>query len=324
MSAQPPRYSEELRESAVRMVAEVRPKYSSEWAAISAVANELGIRHPETLRRWVRQAESSSSKWLFLKKSLLRPHPIVIGVIITVLGGLALAYSQLALGVNKHKPSLVVDDVSLSPGGVVVSQNGHSRMRFFKIDIKLLNTGTQVAAINDARLVIQKFVKLPQCATEGDFGSTGRYHSNMPTDARPGTVIRIPVSQLVNPDGADRFDLLLDTPIKQSSGLLTIYLYWVHVYLDYNTGTSPVDIGEILIALPFDPPDGNGYFWTHLFATHPHYLDFEGTAAFGIEKCLIRNSHTLNTMLSLPGKRTTTMSKIPPLLAFCCARRNSS
>jgi transposase len=47
----------ELRERAVRMVAEVRPDYPSDWPAIVAVANRLGIGSAETLRKWVRRAE---------------------------------------------------------------------------------------------------------------------------------------------------------------------------------------------------------------------------------------------------------------------------
>ena len=50
-------YPAELRERAVRMVAEVRPDYPSDWPAIVAVAAKLGIGTAETLRKWVRQAE---------------------------------------------------------------------------------------------------------------------------------------------------------------------------------------------------------------------------------------------------------------------------
>jgi transposase-like protein len=47
----------ELRERAVRMVAEMRPDYPSDWPAICAVAQRLGIGSAETLRKWYRQAE---------------------------------------------------------------------------------------------------------------------------------------------------------------------------------------------------------------------------------------------------------------------------
>jgi transposase len=50
-------YPAELRKRAVRMVAEVRPDYPTEWAAINAVAAKLGIGTAETLRKWVRQAQ---------------------------------------------------------------------------------------------------------------------------------------------------------------------------------------------------------------------------------------------------------------------------
>lgn len=53
----PSKYPLELRERAVRMVAEVRPEYESQWAAICAVSGKLGIGSAETLRTWVRRAE---------------------------------------------------------------------------------------------------------------------------------------------------------------------------------------------------------------------------------------------------------------------------
>ncbi|MFD7446732.1 transposase [Streptomyces sp. NPDC059909] len=48
-------YPLELRKRAVRMVAEVRPEYDTEWSAMKAVAAKLGIGTTETLRKWVRQ-----------------------------------------------------------------------------------------------------------------------------------------------------------------------------------------------------------------------------------------------------------------------------
>ncbi len=57
MARQSANYPSELRERAVRMVAEVKADYPSEWAAIGAVAQKLGIGSSETLRKWIRQAE---------------------------------------------------------------------------------------------------------------------------------------------------------------------------------------------------------------------------------------------------------------------------
>src|SRR5919199_1366378 len=49
-----PRYPQELRERAVRMVLEHRQEYPSEWAAITSIAAKLGMG-PETLRLWLRR-----------------------------------------------------------------------------------------------------------------------------------------------------------------------------------------------------------------------------------------------------------------------------
>jgi transposase len=57
--ARPSKYPRELRERAVRMVTEsvAAGEYPSEFEAIRTIAARLGIGSPETLRKWVRQAE---------------------------------------------------------------------------------------------------------------------------------------------------------------------------------------------------------------------------------------------------------------------------
>ncbi|MFE7762847.1 IS3 family transposase [Streptomyces sp. NPDC057438] len=60
--ARPSPYPPELRERAVRMVAEIRPNYPTEWAAMKAVAAKLGIGAAETVRTWVRKAEVDSGQ----------------------------------------------------------------------------------------------------------------------------------------------------------------------------------------------------------------------------------------------------------------------
>jgi transposase len=58
----PKQYPTELRQRAVRLVAEQRDQYQSEYEAIRSIAVKLGISTPETLRKWVRQAEIDSGR----------------------------------------------------------------------------------------------------------------------------------------------------------------------------------------------------------------------------------------------------------------------
>lgn len=51
----------EVRERAVRLVAESLKEHPSEWAAITSVAAKMGCT-AETLRKWVRQAERNAGK----------------------------------------------------------------------------------------------------------------------------------------------------------------------------------------------------------------------------------------------------------------------
>lgn len=55
----PTRYSPAFRAHAVAEVHRTRPRHASEWATIQAVAADLAVS-AESLRTWVRQAESAA------------------------------------------------------------------------------------------------------------------------------------------------------------------------------------------------------------------------------------------------------------------------
>ena len=55
------RYTQELRERAVRMLLESEDRYGSRWEAIRSVAEKLGCS-AEALRSWVRRVEVDSGK----------------------------------------------------------------------------------------------------------------------------------------------------------------------------------------------------------------------------------------------------------------------
>lgn len=326
------RYSPEFRERAVKMVADVRSSFESDQDAINAVAGVLGIDNPDMLRKWLwpdRRAatEGSGTSWLHvLKRLATRSHAIIIGVVITVLGGLGLAYSQQVTGVGQSAsadsaPHLEVDQVTLTYGGFPRATAADPYggpwppvPNPFEIDIRLLNTGPQVAAINSARLVIQQFASLPECMAQGGFAPSGSYSANLPDHASPDRTIDIPVSQLVPANGADRFDVLLRSQLP-GNALADLYLYRFHLYLSYNAG-GQLDLGEAIIGFPSAPVVGS-YFWSKTVLTNPslHTLLIQLGRA-GIEKCDIQNSRTLHSILSLPGARPAELAAIPPQLAY--------
>lgn len=51
------RYPAELKERAVRMVAEAVDDGETEWAAMRRISELLGVGSAETVRKWVRQAQ---------------------------------------------------------------------------------------------------------------------------------------------------------------------------------------------------------------------------------------------------------------------------
>ena len=55
------RYAPEVRERAVRMVAEHQGEYDSQWAAMASIASKIGCT-AETLRKWVRQTERDTGQ----------------------------------------------------------------------------------------------------------------------------------------------------------------------------------------------------------------------------------------------------------------------
>lgn len=50
-------YPTELRDRTVRMFAEVRANYASDWKTAESIAEKLGIRTAQTVLNWVRKAQ---------------------------------------------------------------------------------------------------------------------------------------------------------------------------------------------------------------------------------------------------------------------------
>lgn len=323
------KYPPELMRRAVAMVARARSSFATERDAINAVAGILGIENPDIVSKWVRVARRGSQpdgegspRLQALKKYVLRSHVVVIGVVVTVLGGLGLAYSQQVFGVSqpsttRSAPNLEVDEVSLTAQGWTFLPGGIDDPNPFRIDIKLLNTGNQIVAINSAELVIQKEVVLPQCTGQSGFFPTGSYSVNVPTDPTEGAVVDVPVSQLVPADGADRFDILLRSRMPVHA-LGTKYVYRFHLYLTYNSTNARLDLGEIIADYPVAPDQGE-YFWSKYWAANPTEFGVMTATAGGtanVKACDIRGSDALRSILSLPGAKSADLAAIQSQLAY--------
>lgn len=248
---------------------------------------------------------------------------VLIGVLVNVLSSQAervvpppQAVPPPSSASSSASPHLEVDGVSLIDPAAPAKFTGPP-FTPFKIDVKLLNTGQGLAIINSAKLIIQKFVLLPLCNSQGSFGSTGAYRANMPVNARPGQVVNIPVSQLVKPNGADRFDLLLRTSLLQGNAKFNIYLYRVHLFLLYNVHAEPLDVGEVLVNLPI-APDGGEYYWNSYYSAHPQGVKADVGASYmpQYKRCVVTNSYALHSILSLPARKSPELSAILPTLRY--------
>ena len=248
---------------------------------------------------------------------------VLIGVLVNVLSSQAervlppsQAVSPPSSVSSSAAPHLEVDGVSLTDPGAPAKFTGPP-FTPFKVDIKLLNTGKGLAIINSAKLIIQTFVLLPLCNSQGSFGSTGTYRANMPIDARPGQVVSVPVSQLVKPNGADRFDLLLRTPLLGGNAKFNVYLYRVRLFLLYNVHTRPLDVGEVLVDLPV-APDGGEYYWNSYYTAHPQGVKIDVGASYmpQYKKCVIANSYALHSILSLSARQSSELAAILPTLRY--------
>jgi hypothetical protein len=209
-------------------------------------------------------------------------------------------------------PHLVVDQVSLG----YASAKGLDD-QLFKVDVKLLNTGTQITAINSVTMTIQDFVALPLCASQGDFDPTGLYRAYLPLDPSPDQVVNVPVSQLVEANSADRFDLLLAAKLPSSgAGRFSVYLYRVHLALTYNVGFPPLDLGEIIVDFPGAPTPGD-YFWSKYWAAHPGEFNvMTNSKSQPVRSCGIKNSHALRSFLLKPAERLPDVAAITSELAY--------
>jgi hypothetical protein len=237
---------------------------------------------------------------------------VLVGVLVSVLSNQAQRVVPPPSG--STTPQLQLDKISLTAANTALSGNTPV-ITPYRVDITVVNSGSGVAVINDARLVIEQFATLPICNAQGYLDASHSYNGTMPAHPKQGQVVDIPLSQKIAPNDADRFDLLLGLP-RDKVGY-DVYLYRVQLYLTYNTNNGPLDVGDLLINLPVLPAEGE-YYWNSYYAADPSMMlaTVYTPEVPTYEKCVINNTHALYSILSLPSLQPTSLAQIRPTLRF--------
>jgi len=98
----------------------VTPDYSSQWAAITAVAQKLGIGTAETVRKWVRRAEVDDGRRAQAGQrpvGRLRPDPAVSGPHACVRRGHLYSRGVVAVAASGFPVQVVAAAVRAGHGG---------------------------------------------------------------------------------------------------------------------------------------------------------------------------------------------------------------
>lgn len=248
--------------------------------------------------------ERSGKHWL--------KHPLTIALVPVILTAF---FVYIQNRPTSPSPKIELDDVQVTSADTAHSTDG-TRTLISKIYFSLRNTGNQLAIIRSVRMKVEHFTQIPICYAQGDLPTTGNYNAELPLHPRLGSVIGIHVSQQAPIDSADRFEISLRIPPDLSE---TIYVYQLRISLFYDNLSTPLDAGDVILAMPFDP--GNNYYlWTRAYRANqarPFY--YMGKEITEITKCMVGNSQKLRSFLSLPGIRSQGLASLPSIMSYCCA-----
>lgn len=246
-------------------------------------------------------------------RSWLR-HPLTIALV-PVIAGAALTALFFYI---QNRPAAPSPKIELDSVQVRTVNNGSESTGIFsnKVYFQLRNTGRQLAVIRAVGIRVDYFTQIPNCLSQGALATTGHYSANLSLHPRLGSAFSVPVSQQIPPDSADRFEITLRIPPDYNE---TIYLYRLHLSLFYDNLKTPLNAGDILASLPYNPTTQE-YVWDRTYqAEHGKPIYFRGNEAPKISKCMINNSKKVRSLLSLPGSRSSGLASLPPILSYCCA-----
>jgi hypothetical protein len=232
-----------------------------------------------------------------------------IAAIVSVAIALVVAWPTTASRPDSagSSPRLELDAVQVTPK----MSERHDLLSFSdQVYFSLRNTGSRLAIITGLKLQVQQFVQIPECFSSGSLATTGWSTVGLPANPSPGEAVTVPVSQQMEPDSADKFEVSIHVP-KTALG---IHFYRLRAWIIYDKQVA-LKAGYLLTSLPVEPQDG-GYYWTRMDQADPGRLKPFTSNLQSLSHCLIDNSKRLHAILALPGNRSTGLASLPASLAF--------
>jgi hypothetical protein len=185
----------------------------------------------------------------------------------------------------------------LRSGGTV---GGEPEFTLPSAEFTVHNPGTHRAVITRVIMKIEDSAVIEQCAAEGmPVAVSAEYDVLMPLRPADGAELQVPVSQHQASDEADRFTLRFGSPEPLSP--TTVHLYRIRFELALGRDGARLDAGTAVVATPFTPVDGAGYFWS---ADHDSGRVVFGPDFTGREEviaCMKSNSGAMTSLLSGAG-----------------------
>lgn len=121
-----------------------------------------------------------------------------------------------------------------------------------KVEVMVRNSGDQIAVLKSAIFHVSNIFVFGNIGHPAVLENSWTYDVMLPVDKKPPYDVRIPISQTVPPDGADRFTFRLGnnaSPYGDSmGGGPKTYVFQVKIQLEYNETGKTVSFDDFLVA----------------------------------------------------------------------------
>jgi hypothetical protein len=244
----------------------------------------------------------------------VRRAPTWVEVAALLLAVAAILVPMLAIsGKNSSSPTPASHSrpAKLKVDSLVVWDYGKGPHPKPHLEVILHNIGGTRAVVDGASVVVKAVSPVQRCASQDDLPLSDVYGAILPHHASPRPIV-VPLHDQVGPDGVDRFEILLSTPLSKPNPA-TYFLFRVELKLLNDSPEASLPAGTALVSLP-EVPDQGEYFWNHQTIGLLKGFETEGLTARGLwagaMPCWQGNTKILRQALNPPAVRSPEVASI--------------